>query len=73
MRPSEAKKPEAIRRAVEAFGLGNSRVFESAARSEDTEVSDLDLLVDKASARRSRISTRSSKACERCWTYASTS
>jgi uncharacterized protein len=49
MRPSEALEQhrEEIRRAVEAYGVGNPRVFGSTARGEDTEASDLDLLVDR--------------------------
>ena len=48
MKPSEALElhREAIRRAVNRYGLCNPRVFGSAARGDDAETSDLDLLVD---------------------------
>ena len=36
----------AVKRALAQFGLANPRVFGSVARGEDTEASDLDLLVD---------------------------
>jgi len=49
MRPSEAlqKHRQAIRSATARYGLSNPRVFGSAARGDDTDESDLDLLVDK--------------------------
>lgn len=37
---------EAIRRVVESHRASNARVFGSVARGEDTDVSDLDILVD---------------------------
>ena len=48
MRPSEAleKHREAVRDAARRFGVKNPRVFGSAARGEDSDASDLDLLVD---------------------------
>jgi predicted nucleotidyltransferase len=48
MKPSEALELHrlAIRRAILRYGMANPRVFGSAARGEDTEASDLDLLVD---------------------------
>jgi predicted nucleotidyltransferase len=48
MKPSEALEihRDAVRRTVNRYGLGNPRVFGSAARGEDAETSDLDLLVD---------------------------
>jgi len=48
MKPSEAleRHRETIRRATLRYGLANPRVFGSAARGEDTDASDLDLLVD---------------------------
>ena len=48
MKPSEAlaDNREAIRRIVEAARATNPRVCGSVARGEDTEKSDLDLLVD---------------------------
>jgi len=48
MRPSEAlqRHREAIRRIVESHRTRNARVFGSVLRGEDTEESDLDLLVD---------------------------
>ena len=48
MKPSEAleRHREAIRSAAQRYGVANPRVFGSAARGEDTEASDLDLLVD---------------------------
>jgi predicted nucleotidyltransferase len=36
----------AVKRALARYGLKNPRVFGSVARGEDTEASDLDLLVD---------------------------
>ena len=49
MRPSEAleRHREEIRRAVEARGVCNPRVFGSVVRGEDSDRSDLDLLVDR--------------------------
>jgi len=48
MRPSEAleRHREDIRRAVLRRGVSNPRVFGSTARGEDSDGSDLDLLVD---------------------------
>jgi len=48
MKPSTAlaANREIIRRAALAHGLRNPRVFGSALRGDDTEESDLDLLVD---------------------------
>ncbi len=48
MKPSEAleRNREAIRGAAKRYGVANPRVFGSAVRGEDTEASDLDLLVD---------------------------
>ncbi len=48
MRPSEALQANrvAIRAIVAAHRASNARVFGSAARGEDTEASDLDLLID---------------------------
>jgi len=48
MKPSDALETqrEAIRRIVVAHRARNPRVFGSVARGEDTEGSDLDLLVD---------------------------
>ncbi len=48
MRPSEALRfyRDDIRRIVEQNGTRNPRVFGSVLRGEDTESSDLDLLVD---------------------------
>lgn len=50
MRPSEAlaQHRETIRRLVAEAGMANPRVFGSVLRGEDTEESDLDLLVDPA-------------------------
>jgi predicted nucleotidyltransferase len=51
MKPSEAlgRHRDAIRWIVEAHGARNARVFGSALRGDDTEQSDLDLLVDTTS------------------------
>lgn len=51
MRPSEALRAHraAIRRIVEAHRAGNARVFGSVLHGEDTDDSDLDLLVDPTS------------------------
>jgi uncharacterized protein len=48
MKPSEAlvRHRDAIRRIVESHRTRNARVFGSVLRGEDTEESDLDLLVD---------------------------
>jgi predicted nucleotidyltransferase len=48
MQPAEALAANraAIRRIVEAYHARNPRVFGSVARGEDTDGSDLDLLVD---------------------------
>lgn len=53
MKPSEALRSHrsAIRRVVENNGAANPRVFGSAAHGEDTEESDLDLLVDPIDGR----------------------
>lgn len=40
------KHREAIRELVHKYGLHNPRIFGSVAKGTDTEVSDLDLLVD---------------------------
>lgn len=48
MKPSEvlAAHREAIRRVVESHGARNPRVFGSVLHGEDTEESDLDILID---------------------------
>ena len=48
MRPSEAldRNREAIREATKRFNAANPRVFGSVARGEDTDGSDIDILVD---------------------------
>ncbi len=48
MKPSEALRANrvAIRRIVELHRAGNARVFGSVLRGEDTDTSDLDILVD---------------------------
>jgi hypothetical protein len=48
MKPSEAlsKKRHEIRQIVESHHAGNARFFGSVAKGEDTEQSDLDILVD---------------------------
>ena len=48
MKPSLALSEHAdrVREVLARFGLHNPRIFGSAARSEDTEKSDLDVLVD---------------------------
>jgi len=48
MKPSEALRHHraAIRRVIESHRTRNARVFGSVLRGEDTEQSDLDLLVD---------------------------
>jgi predicted nucleotidyltransferase len=53
MRPSEALElhREDIRRVVEKYGAMNPRVFGSALRGNDTDKSDLDLLVDPIEGR----------------------
>ena len=50
MRPSEALPlhRDTIRRLVAEAGMANPRVFGSVLRGEDTEDSDLDILVDPA-------------------------
>ena len=50
MKPSEAlpQHRETIRKLVLQAGMANPRVFGSVVRGEDTEGSDLDLLVDPA-------------------------
>ena len=50
MRPSEALPlhRETIRRLVIEAGMANPRVFGSVLRGDDTEASDLDILVDPA-------------------------
>ena len=54
MKPSEAlaKHRERIRAIVAHYGGVNPRVFGSVARGEDTEDSDLDILVDDPEGRR---------------------
>lgn len=51
MRPSEALSThrDAVRRIVEAHRAGNPRVFGSVVHGDDTEGSDLDLLIDPTS------------------------
>lgn len=48
MKPSEVLEPnrEAIRQIVESHRARNARVFGSVLRKEDTDSSDLDILVD---------------------------
>ena len=48
MKPSEALQlhRSAVRRVIELHRVRNARVFGSASRGEDSEQSDLDLLVD---------------------------
>ncbi|MBV1789396.1 nucleotidyltransferase family protein [Marinobacterium sp. D7] len=48
MKPSEAlaANREAIRRVVASHRAGNARVFGSVLRGDDTEDSDLDILID---------------------------
>lgn len=48
MKPSEALNSHrvAIRRIVESHRASNARVFGSVIRGDDTEISDLDLLID---------------------------
>jgi uncharacterized protein len=50
MRPSEAlpQHRETIRRLVSQAGMSNPRVFGSVLHGDDTEASDLDILVDPA-------------------------
>lgn len=50
MRPSEAlaAKRDEVRAIIEGSCVSNPRIFGSVARGEDTETSDLDLLVDVA-------------------------
>ena len=58
MKPSEALRThrDAIRRIVERHDACNPRVFGSVLRGEDTEDSDLDLLVDPIEDRTSLVS-----------------
>ena len=51
MKPSEALRTHraAIRRVIESHRASNVRVFGSAARGDDSEMSDLDLLIDPTS------------------------
>jgi predicted nucleotidyltransferase len=48
MKPSISLKMhrDQVREVLERFRVGNPRIFGSAARGEDTEQSDLDILVD---------------------------
>jgi predicted nucleotidyltransferase len=48
MKPSDALAANraAIRRIVESHNAGNARVFGSVLRAEDTDLSDLDILID---------------------------
>jgi predicted nucleotidyltransferase len=48
MKPSEALRAHrvAVRRIVAAHHCSNARVFGSTARGEDTDASDLDILID---------------------------
>jgi len=48
MRPSIALENdrEQVREVLQRFGMGNPRVFGSAARGEDNDASDLDISVD---------------------------
>lgn len=48
MKPSEALRlhRDAARRVIESHRAKNARVFGSVARGDDTDVSDLDILVD---------------------------
>ena len=50
MRPSEAlaRNIDAVREIIARYPVGNPRVFGSVARGEDTEESDLDILVEHA-------------------------
>lgn len=61
MRPSEVlrKHREAIRRIVENNGAANPRVFGSVIQGEDTEDSDLDILVDPIKGKTTLISLAS--------------
>lgn len=58
MKPSEALKlhREDIRRVVEQCDARNPRIFGSVAHGDDTEESDLDLLVDPISGKTTLIS-----------------
>jgi len=58
MKPSEALKlhREAIRRIVEINNAANPRVFGSVVHGDDTESSDLDILVDAIDGRTTLIS-----------------
>ena len=74
MRPSEilAAKADQIREVIARYPVRNPRVFGSAARGDDTEGSDLDLLVDPLdrttvqSATRPSVSTFSMTATRPC-------
>jgi predicted nucleotidyltransferase len=48
MRPSVSleKNHARVREVLKHFGMANPRIFGSAARGEDTDTSDLDILVD---------------------------
>jgi predicted nucleotidyltransferase len=48
MKPSEALRAHraAIRHVIESHRASNARVFGSAARGDDSELSDLDILID---------------------------
>ena len=61
MKPSAAlqRHRAAIRRIVLRNGAANPRVFGSAARGEDTEDSDLDLLVDPVTGKTSLLTLAS--------------
>jgi len=58
MKPSEALElhRDAIRRVVLANGASNPRVFGSVLHGDDTEVSDIDILVDPISGKTSLLS-----------------
>ena len=49
MRPSEAlaKHRDEVREIIARYPVSNPRIFGSAARGEDTEGSDLDILVER--------------------------
>jgi uncharacterized protein len=50
MRPSESleRHEDEVRAVVARFGASNQRLFGSAARNDDTEASDIDVMVDLA-------------------------
>lgn len=52
MRPSEAlaKNRDAVRAIIARYPVTNPRVFGSTARGEDTEASDLDIIVERLGA-----------------------